>query len=47
VLAAALGVLVPRIPVGATLPSARATEVLVSVGAGLVLFIGLVYSLLF
>jgi uncharacterized membrane protein len=47
VLAAALGVFVPRISVGTTVPSARATEVLVAVGAALVPFIGLVYSLLF
>jgi uncharacterized membrane protein len=47
VVAVGLGLLVPRISVGATLPSSRATEVLLAVGAGFVPFIGIVYSLLF
>jgi uncharacterized membrane protein len=39
--------LVPRIPIGFTTPSARITEALVARGASVVTFIGVVYSLLF
>ena len=42
-----LGLLIPRISVGATVDSRRATEMLVAVGAAFVPFIGIVYSLLF
>jgi uncharacterized membrane protein len=38
---------VPRIPIGFTTPSAPTTEALVVAGAGVVTFIGVVYSLLF
>jgi hypothetical protein len=41
------GLLIPRIHVGATMASRRATELLVAVGAAFVPFIGIVYSLLF
>ena len=43
----ALGLLVPRIPVGFTVSSVRAVDSLLAVGAGVVAFIGIVYSLLF
>jgi uncharacterized membrane protein len=42
-----LGVAVPRIGVGAEVPTTRTTEMLVAVGAGFVPFIGIVFSLLF
>jgi uncharacterized membrane protein len=42
-----LGVLVPEISVGVSVPTGRATEMLVAVGAGFVPFIGIVYSMLF
>jgi uncharacterized membrane protein len=45
--AIALGVLIPRISVGVSVPTSRATEMLVAVGAGFVPFIGIVYSMLF
>jgi uncharacterized membrane protein len=45
--ALALGVVVPRIPLESTVPTSRATEMLVSVGAGFVPFLGIVYSMLF
>ena len=45
--AVVLGVLVPEISVGASVPTSRATEMLVAVGAGFVPFIGIVYSMLF
>lgn len=45
--ALALGVLIPRISVGVSVPAGRATEMLVAVGAGFVPFIGIVYSMLF
>lgn len=45
--AIALGVLIPRISVGVSVPASRATEMLVAVGAGFVPFIGIVYSMLF
>jgi uncharacterized membrane protein len=45
--AVALGVVVPGISVGASVPTSRATEMLVAVGAGFVPFIGIVYSMLF
>ena len=42
-----LGLVVPRISVGASVPASRTTEMLVAVGAGFVPFIGIVYSMLF
>jgi uncharacterized membrane protein len=45
--AVGLGMLVPRISVGATVESRRVTELLVAVGAAFVPFIGIIYSLLF
>jgi uncharacterized membrane protein len=45
--AVALGVLLPRLQVGFTIPSGRAVEILISVAAGTVAFIGIVFSLLF
>lgn len=42
-----LGLLVPQIPIGFTVRSSEATASLVAVGAGVVTFIGVVYSLLF
>jgi hypothetical protein len=45
--AVALGLVVPEIPIGFTVPSGRAIEALVAVGIGIVTFIGVVYSLLF
>jgi uncharacterized membrane protein len=47
VLALALAFLVPRLPIGAKIPTTRVTEMLVAAGAGMVAFIGIVYSLLF
>ncbi len=46
-IAIALGVLLPRLQVGFTIPSSRAVEILISVAAGTVAFIGIVFSLLF
>jgi uncharacterized membrane protein len=43
----ALGLLVPRIPVGFTVSSVRTIDALLAIGAGIVTFIGIVYSLLF
>jgi uncharacterized membrane protein len=43
----ALGLLLPRIPVGFTVPQAEAAQMLFAVGAGLLTFIGVVFSLLF
>lgn len=43
----ALGLAVPQISIGATVPTDRATEALVATGIGVVTFIGIVYSLLF
>src|SRR5262245_47503028 len=43
----ALGAAVPHIPVGFTVPSGRTIESLLAVGAAIVTFIGVVYSLLF
>ena len=43
----ALGLVVPRIPVGFTVASGRSIDLLLAVGAGIVTFIGIVYSLLF
>src|SRR5512146_5485 len=43
----ALGLLLPRIHVGFTVPRAEAAQMLFAVGAGLVTFIGVVFSLLF
>jgi uncharacterized membrane protein len=43
----ALALIVPQIPIGFTVSSARATEALVVTGAGVTTFIGVVYSLLF
>ena len=45
--AVALGVIIPRISVGSPVPTSKATEMLVAVGAGFVPFIGIVYSMLF
>jgi uncharacterized membrane protein len=42
-----LGLAVPQIPVGFTVPSGRTIESLLAVGAAIVTFIGVVYSLLF
>jgi uncharacterized membrane protein len=47
VVAVALGLVVPRIPIGFTVSSGRVVDSLLSVGVGIVTFIGLVYSLLF
>ncbi len=46
-IAFALGLVVPGISVGTSVPTSRATEMLVAVGAGFVPFIGIVYSMLF
>jgi uncharacterized membrane protein len=43
----ALGLLAPRIPVGFTVSSVRTIDALLAIGAGIVAFIGIVYSLLF
>ena len=43
----ALGLLLPRIPVGFTVPQAEAAQMLFAIGASLVTFIGVVFSLLF
>ena len=43
----ALGLLLPRITVGFTVPQAEAAQMLFAVGAGLLTFIGVVFSLLF
>ena len=45
--AVVLGVVLPGISVGSSVPTSRATEMLVAVGAGFVPFIGIVYSMLF
>src|SRR5438067_1575224 len=45
--ASVLGMIVPRIAVGAPVPGSRVAELLVAVGAAFVPFIGVVYSLLF
>jgi uncharacterized membrane protein len=45
--AVGLGFVVPRIPVGFTVASGRTIDSLLAVGAGIVTFIGIVYSLLF
>jgi uncharacterized membrane protein len=45
--AIALGLTVPQMSVGISVPTARTTEMLVAVGAGFVPFIGIVFSLLF
>jgi uncharacterized membrane protein len=47
VFALALAFLVPQLPIGAEIPTTRVTEMLVAAGAGMVAFIGIVYSLLF
>ena len=43
----ALGLLLPQITVGFTVPQAEAAQMLFAVGAGLLTFIGVVFSLLF
>ena len=43
----ALGLLLPLIPIGFTVPQAEAAQMLFAVGAGLLTFIGVVFSLLF
>jgi hypothetical protein len=45
--AVVLGVVVPQISVGSSVPTSRATEMPVAVGTGFVPFIGIVYSMLF
>lgn len=45
--AIALGFLVPKLGAGFPIPSNRAVEMLIAVGAGTVAFIGIVFSLLF
>jgi uncharacterized membrane protein len=45
--AVGLGVLVPKISIGSTVATSKATEILVAVGGGFVPFIGIVYSMLF
>jgi uncharacterized membrane protein len=45
--AVALAFLTPQIHVGFDIPTTRATEMLIAVGAGTVAFIGIVFSLLF
>ena len=42
-----LGLLLPRSPCGSRCPSAEAAQMLLAVGAGLLTFIGVVFSLLF
>jgi uncharacterized membrane protein len=42
-----LALLVPSIPIGFTVPSSRAAELLVAIGAGTITLIAVVYSLLF
>jgi uncharacterized membrane protein len=42
-----LGLLLPRVQIGFTVPRAEATQMLFAVGAGLLTFIGVVFSLLF
>jgi uncharacterized membrane protein len=42
-----LGLLVPTIPIGFTVPSVATGQMLLAVGAGLLTFIGVVFSLLF
>ncbi len=46
-IAVALGLAAPEIPIGFTVPAERATQALLAVGIGIVTFIGIVYSLLF
>lgn len=45
--ALALGLTLPHVAIGFQLPSSRAVEMLVAIGAGMVTFIGVVFSLLF
>ena len=45
--AVGLGILAPRLSVGATVDSRRVTELLIAVGAAFVPFMGIIYSLLF
>ena len=42
-----LGLLIPQIPVGFTVPRAETVQMLFAVGAGLLTFIGVIFSLLF
>jgi uncharacterized membrane protein len=42
-----LGLLVPQIPVGFTVPRVETVQMLLAVGAGLLTFIGVIFSLLF
>ena len=42
-----LGLLIPQIPAGFTVPRVEAAQMLLAVGAGLITFIGVVFSLLF
>jgi len=43
----ALGLLLPRIPVGFAVPQAEAAQMLFAIGASLITFIGVDFSLLF
>lgn len=47
VIAAVLAFVAPQIPSGFTIPSGRAIQMLIAVGAGMTTFIGIVFSLLF
>jgi len=42
-----LGLVIPRIPVGFTVPRAETTQMLLAVGAGLLTFLAIVFSLVF
>ena len=42
-----LGLLIPHVPVGFTVPRAETVQMLFAVGAGLLTFIGVIFSLLF
>jgi len=43
----ALGLAIPHVPIGFTVPRVEATQMLFAVGAGILTFIGVVFSLLF
>ena len=42
-----LGLVVPRIPIGFTVPRSETTQMLFAVGAGLLTFLAIVFSLVF
>jgi uncharacterized membrane protein len=46
-IAISLGIALPEVDIGFTVSGSQATQILVSVGAGVIAFIGVVYSLLF